>query len=212
MIGREQGADIHLQDALVSRRHAEIRWQEGDGWLLLDLGSRNGCLVNGEKVDQQQVLKDQDRLQFSGHVYQYHMVPPGSDLGLISSSGPQIDNDVTMGPGVNASDMATMGAAFSGKLTDGLLDLLQFLLMTRKTGRLDLLQGAALVGSIHVDSGTILHAQHPNDAGFDGLLALAQSTVDHFAFHSNVDAVETPSIDLPGDACLMELARQMDEG
>ncbi|MGZ4359157.1 MAG: FhaA domain-containing protein [Gaiellaceae bacterium] len=49
VIGRSSECDIQLADPNVSRRHAEIR-QEGDSYLLLDLGSTNGSELNGQRV------------------------------------------------------------------------------------------------------------------------------------------------------------------
>jgi Protein of unknown function (DUF3662)/FHA domain len=48
-IGRLDECDITIDDANVSRRHAEIR-PERDGYVLLDLGSTNGTRVNGLPV------------------------------------------------------------------------------------------------------------------------------------------------------------------
>ena len=48
-IGRAPDCDVVVNDASVSRRHAEIRWHDG-AWHLHDLGSRNGTYVDGEKV------------------------------------------------------------------------------------------------------------------------------------------------------------------
>jgi hypothetical protein len=45
-------ADIVLQDPNVSRRHAELRREDG-GWQIVDLGSTNGIKVNGRRVDSQ---------------------------------------------------------------------------------------------------------------------------------------------------------------
>jgi hypothetical protein len=52
VIGRSREADIVLQDPNVSRRHAELRRDEG-GWQIVDLGSTNGIKVNGRRVDHQ---------------------------------------------------------------------------------------------------------------------------------------------------------------
>jgi signal transduction histidine kinase/ActR/RegA family two-component response regulator len=50
-IGRSASADILLEDEQVSRSHALVR-QRADGTLqLVDLGSRNGSIVNGERTD-----------------------------------------------------------------------------------------------------------------------------------------------------------------
>ena len=51
-IGRSRDCDVTLDDANVSRRHAELR-REGAGWTVADLGSTNGVKVNGHRVSQQ---------------------------------------------------------------------------------------------------------------------------------------------------------------
>jgi hypothetical protein len=51
VVGRSREADIVLADPNVSRRHAELRRDEG-GWHVVDLGSTNGIKVNGRRVDQ----------------------------------------------------------------------------------------------------------------------------------------------------------------
>ena len=48
-IGKENGCEAQLDDAHVSRRHAEVRITT-DGVLVRDLGSRNGTHVNGVAV------------------------------------------------------------------------------------------------------------------------------------------------------------------
>ena len=52
VVGRSREADIVLQDPNVSRRHAELRRDNG-GWQIVDLGSTNGIKVNGRRVDNQ---------------------------------------------------------------------------------------------------------------------------------------------------------------
>lgn len=57
-IGRLPECNIVLQDANASRHHAEIRPQ-GDGFVVVDLGSTNGTRVNGVRISQQ-LLEDGD--------------------------------------------------------------------------------------------------------------------------------------------------------
>ncbi len=49
LIGREQDCDVVLTHATVSRRHARLRFRDG-GWVLQDLSSTNGTVVNGVSV------------------------------------------------------------------------------------------------------------------------------------------------------------------
>jgi len=61
-IGRRAESTIVLGDPNVSRNHAEIR-PHGNGWLVVDLGSTNGCRVNGVRVSSK-VLDDGDDVSF----------------------------------------------------------------------------------------------------------------------------------------------------
>lgn len=59
-IGRLSTADIMLADQNVSRQHAELH-PVGDTYQLVDLGSTNGCKVNGQRIERQ-VLVDGDEI------------------------------------------------------------------------------------------------------------------------------------------------------
>jgi hypothetical protein len=49
VLGRSRECDIQVEDANVSRRHAELR-QEGSAYWIVDLDSTNGIEVNGRRV------------------------------------------------------------------------------------------------------------------------------------------------------------------
>jgi uncharacterized protein (DUF1684 family) len=55
-IGRSSACQIVLGDDTVSRRHAELRYEDGR-WLLRDLGSSNGTYVNGRFVTEAEVRR-----------------------------------------------------------------------------------------------------------------------------------------------------------
>jgi len=59
-IGRLPECDVVVDDAGVSRQHARIRRTDG-GFVLTDLGSTNGTMVNGEPI-QEHVLEHGDRI------------------------------------------------------------------------------------------------------------------------------------------------------
>jgi Protein of unknown function (DUF3662)/FHA domain len=50
VLGRSREADVVIDDANVSRRHAEVR-PHGASWVVRDLGSTNGVKVNGRRID-----------------------------------------------------------------------------------------------------------------------------------------------------------------
>jgi pSer/pThr/pTyr-binding forkhead associated (FHA) protein len=60
-MGRHPGSDVFLDDITVSRRHAELRW-ENDELQIVDTGSLNGTYVNGETL-QAAVLVNGDEVQ-----------------------------------------------------------------------------------------------------------------------------------------------------
>ncbi|MCA9597542.1 MAG: sigma 54-dependent Fis family transcriptional regulator [Myxococcales bacterium] len=49
VVGRDETADLPLPVGAVSRIHAELSW-ERSSWVIRDLGSRNGTLVDGRPV------------------------------------------------------------------------------------------------------------------------------------------------------------------
>ena len=62
-IGRQSDCSIPLNDQNVSRRHAEIRPGRG-AYVVADLGSTNGTMVNGTRIGGEQRLNDGDILSF----------------------------------------------------------------------------------------------------------------------------------------------------
>ncbi len=62
-IGRAQGCAVALPtDTFVSQMHARV-FRQGDDYWVEDLGSTNGTLVNGRKVDGAVPLRRGDRVQ-----------------------------------------------------------------------------------------------------------------------------------------------------
>ena len=49
VLGRDPQADFVLEDRLASRRHAQVVGRAGT-WVLEDLGSTNGTLLNGRRT------------------------------------------------------------------------------------------------------------------------------------------------------------------
>jgi len=62
VLGRSHEADIVVDDANVSRRHAEVR-PSGGSWIVRDLGSTNGVKVNGRRIQGPQSLKPGDAIE-----------------------------------------------------------------------------------------------------------------------------------------------------
>lgn len=74
-IGRSPSADIVLDDASVSRRHAVVVHRGGHA-VLLDDRSLNGVFVNGERIGEA-VLADGDGIAIGHVLARYHELPAG---------------------------------------------------------------------------------------------------------------------------------------
>jgi pSer/pThr/pTyr-binding forkhead associated (FHA) protein len=61
VIGRGRSADLILAEPTISRAHAAVGY-DAEGFFVQDLGSTNGTMVNGAKVQRTQ-LKTGDRIQ-----------------------------------------------------------------------------------------------------------------------------------------------------
>ncbi len=75
-IGRQSDKDVVVADARASRDHAVIQI-EGTDYVLVDVGSKQGTYVNGEKV-QRRTLAANDRLEFGARGGPYLIFNPSS--------------------------------------------------------------------------------------------------------------------------------------
>ncbi|MCP4804570.1 MAG: FHA domain-containing protein, partial [Proteobacteria bacterium] len=80
-IGRDPESEIVLPYPSVSRRHAQIRFED-DRCLLLDVGSRHGTYLNGQQIETGTVVQvgHGDRLAFPPHDYRVQLAG-GEDVG-----------------------------------------------------------------------------------------------------------------------------------
>jgi ABC-type multidrug transport system ATPase subunit len=124
-IGRAPDNDITLADLLVSRHHAEIR-RSGDGYQVVDLGSRNGTYVNGRQVPTA-ALDPGDLLAIGRHqfVFDGRRVQEYVDTGPVSLSADHLTvrvgnqtllDDVSFGL-AEGSLLAVIGPSGCGKST-----------------------------------------------------------------------------------------------
>lgn len=70
VIGRNQQADIIVQAAHVSRRHALLQPKEDGSLWIQDLGSSNGTLVNGQVIAAAQQLHHGDRIGLQDLIFE----------------------------------------------------------------------------------------------------------------------------------------------
>ncbi|MBV9312024.1 MAG: FHA domain-containing protein [Solirubrobacterales bacterium] len=71
-LGRSRQCEVVLSDPNVSRQHAEVR-PRGGSWVLTDLGSTNGTLLNGRRIDRPEVIKPGDEIEVGTSVITFEL-------------------------------------------------------------------------------------------------------------------------------------------
>ncbi|MFI5110748.1 MAG: FHA domain-containing protein, partial [Terriglobales bacterium] len=73
-VGRKVDRDLVIPDPRVSREHASIVAENGE-FFVVDLGSKHGTFVNGERVDRHKLVRS-DRLEFGARDVAYLIFHP----------------------------------------------------------------------------------------------------------------------------------------
>ncbi|HLL72992.1 MAG TPA: SpoIIE family protein phosphatase, partial [Pyrinomonadaceae bacterium] len=84
-IGRSARNDVCIPDPFASRVHAEVR-REGDSYVLQDLGSANGTLYNGERVEAALMLAPGGRIQIGETEIVFKDKDAGSSATMIADA------------------------------------------------------------------------------------------------------------------------------
>jgi diguanylate cyclase (GGDEF)-like protein len=69
-LGRDEDNDLVLLDDGVSRRHARVE-RSGEAWHVMDVGSRNGTLLNGQLLSGVKRLKNGDVLKLGSVIVKF---------------------------------------------------------------------------------------------------------------------------------------------
>jgi sigma-B regulation protein RsbU (phosphoserine phosphatase) len=110
-IGRSRDSDIFLPDQWLSRHHAEIR-HRADGYYLVDMGSKNGTLLNGGRINDEQRLRPGDVITLGEHVLTFSLGDePDDDDQDQEPVGTQVFSakalsDIKTKPAINPEELA----------------------------------------------------------------------------------------------------------
>jgi len=84
-IGREHNTDITISDPEISRRHAHI-FQQGENYIIEDLGSTNGTSVNGQRLVGPYILRPTELITLGENthlIFEAVMMDPDATVAAI---------------------------------------------------------------------------------------------------------------------------------
>jgi pSer/pThr/pTyr-binding forkhead associated (FHA) protein len=206
-IGRGGGNEFYLPDYHASREHAHILWN-GEAYVLKDLGSSNGTLVNGEQAGEK-VLVPGDEIQIGMHILRFRAEEDVKIAEDFERQSKDIQEWQT-----TVGRPSTEGG-LSGSITDvDVSQIVQVLESGRKTGRLYITCIGAS-GSLYFKNGRIVAADYTdNTAGtiedHDAVYVLLTQRDGIFEFLNDEIEFE-PRIKESTQALLMEALKRLDE-
>ncbi len=200
--GRDPGCDFPLPSEIVSRRHAEIEWAPKGGFAIRDLGSKNGTLVNGERVDWLP-LKNGDKIVIGPFNLQYREYA-GDISDLLNQASPEQDQTMVM-----QRESLVPQAGFAGLFAGHeLLEICQLIGLNEKEGTLHI-SAADRSGKIYFEKGQIVQARVADLTGESAALELLTIPTGRFEFVGG--KVPGGGVKINTASIIMEAARRRDE-
>lgn len=89
-IGRNDDAYVHVEDGMVSRRHAKL-YNTADGIFIEDAGSGNGTVVRGVKITARTQLEIGDQIQLGPVVFRVDPERTGDTASVPTSGARTVD-------------------------------------------------------------------------------------------------------------------------
>ncbi len=209
-IGREKINDVVINDVLVSRQHAMIKWEE-DHFYVQDLHSSNGTSLNNKKIEKS-ILEDGDKIKINNY-----------EFSIRTTSKMEVEKSLLQEQGrrsVQATQVFTkpminfIEEGFSGTLdTLALVEVAQILSQCAKTGALTIVEDEKqnTKGVLYLDAGEIVHAEHLSIEGFKAVASILRLSKGQFSFKDDVAAPKR-TIQESTMSILMDACRLIDEG
>ncbi len=201
--GRSGDVDLVLSDDTVSRKHARFFYRRGYAWVV-DLHSRNGTHVNGEPVERHRLLPG-DRVRIGANL-----------MGVVMRDASAAARSGTWPGKRRRGEDTGSGRSMRGSLEDiPLVDVLQWLASSRKTGTLKLHEpDGTASGSLILREGHVCSARIEGSSGLapkKALIRMMRWSRGVFELDAEVDADVEDEIETSLEHMLMEAARQQDE-
>lgn len=201
VLGRGEDCELRVQSLQASRRHAAVRFSNGE-YLVRDLGSSNGTFVNGERVQGERALRPGDEIDVGGsRVAFYRMDPAAAAASLSPTSG--ASTVIFQAP-------APAAAALRGSLEEiPAYAVLQMLEMGGKSGVLTF-DGDDGPVRIWLVAGRPVHAEAEKTCGEEAAFAGLRRQRGSFSFENGPPPAET-TLAASLTELLLEAARLGDE-
>jgi two-component system, NtrC family, response regulator HydG len=120
-VGRGNGCQIYLADPLSSRTHVILSYEAGQ-WFASDADSRNGTLVNEQRIAQV-ALAEGDRIRIGSTELEFHLSDPSTPE---DGSSPLLETLVLDAPVAGeGTGIIAMGQMFTKRRIHDLVDLFQ---------------------------------------------------------------------------------------
>ena len=204
--GRDQQSSFVLGDATVSRHHATLQW-ENEYFVLIDEGSRNGTLVNNERIDRCP-LQNGDRLQIGSYDFILRVESVDDAKSAFREERMKLLSEETIAFERSGPKLEKVG--FSGNLEDfNLIEVLDSLCNNRKSGQLTI-QSDQSEGEIYFEDGEAVHAVFQSFKGREAVFAMLALQSGQFSFDTNARATTT-SIEETTMNLVLEGCRLLDE-
>ncbi|MBN2711509.1 MAG: zinc-ribbon domain-containing protein [Planctomycetes bacterium] len=209
IFGRALQSDYLLEDARSSRQHSRLKWN-GAAFLLSDMDSRNGTVLNGEMVKGMVPLNDRDVVQIAGERFVYRMVKDVSDLNLHlrESTRKKRTMDTEEIPAPQAMFPQT---DFNGSLDKmSVTEICQVLKLGRRSGQLFIVDEIKGKCQLFFNNGDIVSANYSGNEGDTAVIKALKIRVGLFSF-GNDKQTKVRNVTKPTDYLLLEAARLNDE-
>ena len=195
-IGRDKASDICFPSTHVSRVHAELTFEKGN-WMIGDLGSKNGTLVNGERIFKR-VLKNGDKIEV-GHFELHYKELTKAELDALRAK--------KSGKMADTLKLSQDEIGFFGDIRRlSILEVVQLLGQNRKTGVLVIQEEkkGAPERRLSLLDGAIVHAEFGTLDGERAVQPILRTRTGKFAFRPDPDAGDKITIETPTPTLLLQ--------
>lgn len=207
-VGRAEGNNIVINDTLSSRWHLEI-WWDGHNFMVQDLESSNGTLLNGEQV-KSATLNDKDEIEIGLHKFIYRCVENREEVEKTHTTVilQQQKQETQQLSALNAH--LPPDHDFSGTLdTVCSGDLMQMLSFSKRSGLL-LLKLKLGKAMIYFHEGEVVQAEYSNQVGDDAMYEILLEDEGYFTFKKGQKPLGK-NINSKLSHILLDSARRKDE-